>query len=54
MVGRIPRYRFKGFMPQRDLLKQNRLTDLGHGPTYAAAQSELLPLELITENKPCV
>lgn len=43
IVGEFPGpYEFKGFMKSEDLLRQERLTDLGHGPTYAADQKELV------------
>ena len=38
-------YCFKGFMSANELLKNERLIDLGHGLTYAANQSELLELD---------
>ena len=41
MVGEVPSFAFKGFMSSGDLVHPSRLTDLGHGPTYAADQYEL-------------
>lgn len=38
-------YSFKGFMSANELLKKERLIDLGHGLTYAANQNELLELD---------
>lgn len=43
IVGEFPGpYEFKGFMKSEELLRQERLTDLGHGPTFAADQKELV------------
>jgi len=42
VVGEFPGpYEFRGFLKREDLLRPERLTDLGHGPTYAATQEEL-------------
>lgn len=42
MVGQFPGpYEFRGFMKREDLLQPGRITDLGHGPTYAARQEDL-------------
>ncbi len=41
VVGTFPEYRVAGWLPADRLLVHERLTDLGHGPTYAAEQSEL-------------
>ena len=41
MVGVFPVYEFKGFMEAREILKDERLTDLGRGPTFVASQREL-------------
>lgn len=44
MVGKLPTYTFKGFM-RRDVLQQeDRLGDLGYGPTYKASQEDLCEL----------
>lgn len=42
MVGTFPRYRVAGFAPAPELLRDENLTDLGHGPTYALPQARLL------------
>ena len=42
MVGTFPTYRFAGWMPSADVVTPERLTDLGHGPTYAVPQRELV------------
>ena len=45
IVGEFPGpYEFRGFMNSEDLLRPERLTDLGHGPTYAAQQKDLKEL----------
>jgi hypothetical protein len=44
LVGRLPTYEFKGFVTATQLFAVSRLTDLGHGPTYAVKQAELAPL----------
>ncbi len=36
-----PEYTFVGFASAAELLSEKRLTDLGHGPTYAMNQDEL-------------
>jgi len=41
MVGTFPKYRFAGMMTADELLRTERLTDLGHGEGYAATQAEL-------------
>ena len=42
IVGEFPGpYEFRGFLSREDLLRPERLTDLGHGPTDAAPQDEL-------------
>jgi len=45
MVGKFPNYRLAGFMRAEDLLKPEMVRDLGHGPTYAADQNQLIPPE---------
>jgi hypothetical protein len=47
MIARFPRYDFCGFARRGDLLHPSRLTDLGHGPTYALEQTELLTADAI-------
>jgi hypothetical protein len=45
VVGAFPGpYEFRGFLAADELLRPTRLTDLGHGPTYSAAQAELVEL----------
>lgn len=41
MTGEYPTFTFRGFFTKEDLLKQSRIGDLGHGPTYIAQQHEL-------------
>lgn len=43
MVGTFPTYRIAGYMSASELLNAKRVTDLGHGPTFAAEQHELTP-----------
>lgn len=45
MVGKFPKYRLAGFMRSEDLIKPEMIRDLGHGSTYAADQSQLIPPE---------
>lgn len=40
-VVRWPRFQFAGFARGDDLLRPERLTDKGHGPTFAIAQGDL-------------
>ena len=44
MTGEFPNYIFRGFMQSSELLKTERLGDLGHGEGYLAEQSELSEL----------
>ena len=41
MVGEFPTYRFVGFKHCDDMLKEENLKDLGHGPGYAVDQCDL-------------
>lgn len=41
VVGKFPRYRIAGVMSRDELLRDERLKDLGHGRGYAATQAEL-------------
>lgn len=45
MLGQYPTYRCIGYMTAKDLLSEERLTNLGHGPIYAASQAELFSIE---------
>lgn len=45
MTGPFPIYTFRGFIPTVEMIKDDRLRDLGHGPGYVADQYELLELE---------
>ena len=47
MIGSFPTYTFKGFMKSEELLKEQRIGNLGHGNGYIAVQHELKPLETI-------
>lgn len=42
MVGAFPTYECRGFIAASDLIRPERLMDLGRGPTYAASQSDLI------------
>lgn len=46
MVGRFPTYRWAGWATAQELIREDNITDLGHGPTYALSQSELREPEL--------
>lgn len=41
MTGPYPTFTFRGFFSKEDLLQPRRVGNLGHGPTYIAAQHEL-------------
>ena len=41
LIGTLLRYRVAGIMRADELLAAGRMTDLGHGKTYAAEQQEL-------------
>ena len=45
MVGEFPTYTFRGFMRKVDLIREERVGDLGYGPTYIAPQEDLTELE---------
>lgn len=45
MVGEFPRYRCAGFYPSDDLLREERLKEIGGGLAYAASQDELQRIE---------
>lgn len=45
LVGEFPAYTLIGWAAASELITPERLTDLGHGPTYAMPQSELHALE---------
>jgi hypothetical protein len=46
MVGAFPGpYRFAGFLPSCEIVRPERMSTRGHGPTYAAEQSELVGFE---------
>ena len=51
MIGEFPVYTFKGFMRREDLLKEERLGNLGYGQTYIAQQHELCELSELMENE---
>ena len=41
MVGECPTYRIAGYASAADLLKEENIIDLGHGPGYGLPQSQL-------------
>jgi len=41
MTGEFPAYTFRGCMAGNELIKKERIGNLGHGPTYIARQCEL-------------
>jgi hypothetical protein len=43
MTGEFPNYVFCGFMDRTELLRPERIGNLGHGDTYIAEQIELFP-----------
>lgn len=47
MVGEFPTYEFKGFMKSEELLKHERIGNLGRGEGFIAQQHELKVLENI-------
>jgi len=50
IVGEFPKYTFKGFMTADELMKDERIGDLGHGKkSYIAEQSELVDLKQLEE-----
>ena len=46
MIGPFPEYRFAGAMNSHDLLRPERITNLGHGDGFAATQDQLEHLVL--------
>lgn len=47
MVGKFPTYRCAGFLDSDELLRNERLKDLGRGLTYCASQDELDQIEAL-------
>jgi len=41
MTGKFPKYTYRGYMSSKELLKEERLGNLGYGKTYIANQDEL-------------
>jgi hypothetical protein len=41
VVGKFPKYRIAGIMSANELMRDQRIKNLGHGNTYAAEQTEL-------------
>ena len=54
MTGKFPTYTFRGFMKQEELLQDDRIGDLGYGPTYIADQCELRDLKDIRNTSEAV
>lgn len=42
VIGTFPTYRIAGFVSSDEALAPHRRTNLGHGPTYAVPQSDLI------------
>lgn len=47
MIGKFPTFKCVGFMPAEKLISNERLRNLGNGPTYTADQNELDRIELL-------
>ena len=47
MVGKFPKYRCAGFMNSDELIRNERLKDLGRGLAYAANQDDLTRIEAL-------
>ncbi len=45
VTGMMPAFRIRGGMRAEMLFQDERITDLGYGPTYAVPQSELWPVD---------
>ena len=41
VVGKFPKYRIAGIMSANELMRDQRIKNLGHGNTYTAEQTEL-------------
>jgi|TARA_R110000744_G_scaffold315216_1_gene422134 hypothetical protein len=41
VVGKFPKYRIAGIMSANELMRDQRIKNLGHGNTYTAEQAEL-------------
>jgi len=41
VVGKFPKYRIAGIMAANELMRDQRIKNLGHGNTYTAEQAEL-------------
>lgn len=51
MTGTMPTFIFRGFMWADELLRPERLVNLGYGDTYAGKQYELLEFETIINSE---
>jgi len=45
VVGTFPTYRIAGAMESHELIRPQRMKDLGHGKVFVATQDELKPLD---------
>lgn len=48
LVGQLPTYEVKGFCTEAQLFAMQNIKDLGHGPTRAVAQPDLITWDEIT------
>lgn len=56
MVGKFPVYNYRGFATGQELLVEENLGDLGHGPSYLLGQTRLhpeLPTGVVEVHKTC-
>tara|TARA_R110000803_G_C11816023_1_gene301333 strand:+ start:84 stop:575 length:492 start_codon:yes stop_codon:yes gene_type:complete len=45
VIGKFPKYRIAGIMSADELMRDQRIKNLGHGDTYAAEQTELQSMD---------
>ena len=45
VIGKFPKYRIAGIMSADELMRDQRIKNLGHGDTYAAEQTELQSID---------
>lgn len=45
VIGKFPKYRIAGIMSADELMRDQRIKNLGHGETYAAEQTELQSID---------
>ena len=50
VTGVFPEYQIRGFATKGELLSDNNINDLGHGPGYTLTQDKLHPIEELAQS----